>query len=76
MASVTDPRTAARRELAAELAQELEARLRDLDTFRGGCPCRHAEARAFLAKLRRLAGDAAAPASPRAAGPVRPPYAR
>lgn len=49
----------ARRELAPELAFALEQRLADLSVYRGGCPCRHVEARAFLAKLKRLAGDSA-----------------
>ncbi len=38
-----------------ELARVLAERLQQVDTYGGSCPtCREAEARAFLAKLRRL----------------------
>jgi len=47
----------ARREFATKAATALEKRLKDVDAYgRGGCPaCRDAEARAFLAKLQRIA---------------------
>lgn len=59
-----------------ELARLLEERLRVVETYGGRCPsCREAEAHAFLAKLRALAGDVvAAPAlatAGRAAGSKR-----
>ncbi len=68
-----DLRTAIRHELARELADDLEARLRDVATFGGSCPCNHAEARAFLAKLRRIDGTAPAAPTPRRARYTRTP---
>jgi hypothetical protein len=50
----------ARRTFARKAAAALERRLQVVATFnRGGCPsCRDAEARAFLAKLQRIAAEA------------------
>lgn len=46
-----------------ELARMLDERLKAVETYGGRCPaCREAEAHAFLAKLRVLAGDV--PAAP------------
>jgi hypothetical protein len=67
-----DPSVAARRLLAAQLARELEQRLDAVETFGGSCPCRNAEARAFLARLRQLVGEPQAVA----AAPTRARYTR
>jgi hypothetical protein len=51
-------RTGARVELAAELAAYIERRLGDLATYRCECQgCHHSEARALLARLRKLAAE-------------------
>ena len=49
----------ARTTFASKAAASLDRRLRVVATFnRGGCPsCRDAEARAFLAKLQRIAAE-------------------
>jgi hypothetical protein len=46
-------------EIAKKAADALEKRLADVATYNsGGCPkCHDAEARAFLAKLKRIASD-------------------
>jgi hypothetical protein len=48
-------RAEARRALASELARKVSARLAALAVYGGSCPCNHAELRAHLAELRRIA---------------------
>ena len=45
-----------RRAFAAKAAEALERRLREVEPYSGGCrTCHEAKARAFLAKLQRIA---------------------